>query len=121
MGGWVGVDLDGTLARYYDWESGVKFIGDPVPEIEKIVRGLVANGVRIKIFTARVGKGNDIEVQTKLIHAWLREWDFPIFEITCAKDYEMITCIDDRCIAVETNTGLIKGGQEILKHLLGES
>lgn len=30
IAGWIGVDLDGTLAKYDQWR-GVQHIGDPVP------------------------------------------------------------------------------------------
>lgn len=32
MGGWIGVDLDGTLAEYTGWK-GVEHIGEPITPI----------------------------------------------------------------------------------------
>ena len=41
--GWVGVDLDGTLAQYDGWK-GVDHIGDPVPKMLERVRNWLADG-----------------------------------------------------------------------------
>jgi hypothetical protein len=53
--GWIGVDLDGTLARYDRWR-GVQHIGEPVPAILDEVRKWLAIGHEVRIFTARVWK-----------------------------------------------------------------
>ena len=34
MSGWIGVDLDGTLATYEEWR-GLEHIGDPVPAMKE--------------------------------------------------------------------------------------
>lgn len=49
--GWIGVDLDGTLA-YYDGRKGAEHIGDPILRMMKIVKDWVDEGVPVKIFTA---------------------------------------------------------------------
>ena len=36
-GGWIGVDLDGTLAHYNGWK-GIEHVGDPVPAMIDRVR-----------------------------------------------------------------------------------
>ena len=52
--GWIGVDLDGTLAKYGIWDGS---IGEPIPLMVERVKIWIALGVEVKIFTARVGFG----------------------------------------------------------------
>ena len=40
---WIGVDLDGTLAKYNGW-SGIENIGDPVPLMLMRVKEWIKNG-----------------------------------------------------------------------------
>jgi hypothetical protein len=105
MSGWVGVDLDGTLAKYEGWK-GIHHIGDPVPAMLKRVREWVQGGQEVKIFTARVSipDPEKSEVITH-IHDWCIKHGLPKLEVTCQKDFGMITLYDDRCIQVEMNTG----------------
>ncbi|MHB9009227.1 MAG: hypothetical protein ACYDC1_20140, partial [Limisphaerales bacterium] len=77
-GGWIGVDLDGTLAHYDGWQ-GAQYIGDPIaPMVERVQRWLAA-GKTVKIFTARMaGHGLPVlggppeDVRTP-IEAWCRQ------------------------------------------------
>src|SRR5687767_12144507 len=52
ISGWIGVDLDGTLA-YYDGWKGPGHIGKPVPAMAKRVRKWLEQGCDVRIFTAR--------------------------------------------------------------------
>jgi len=97
---WTGVDLDGTLA-YYDRKSPFDEIGDPIPDMLTLVKELINNGIRVKIFTARA---QDPE-QKPIIREWLKTNGLPELEITNIKDYNMQWLLDDRCIQVERNTG----------------
>ena len=54
--GWIGVDLDGTLA-YYDHWRGPHHIGDPIPAMLNRVKSWLAEGKDVRIFTARVEGG----------------------------------------------------------------
>lgn len=98
--GWIGVDLDGTLA-YSDPQSSMSKIGEPVPKMVNLVIQLSNEGFRVKIFTARASDAKQIP----LVHKWLRDNGLPEFEITNIKDYEMIRLYDDRAIQVIPNTG----------------
>lgn len=98
--GWIGVDLDGTLAEYNGWK-GQDHIGDPVPLMEKRVREWIKAGKKVKIFTARASTPENIPV----IKAWLEKWMFPPLEITNVKDYGMTELWDDRAVQVIRNTG----------------
>ncbi len=97
---WTGVDLDGTLA-YDDRMSSPEEVGKPIPEMLKLVKKMIAHGIRVKIFTARA---TDPE-QFPIIRKWLKDNDLPELEITNVKDYRMQRLYDDRCIQVEKNTG----------------
>ncbi len=97
---WTGVDLDGTLA-YYDRMAPGDEIGDPVPAMMALVKKMINNGIRVKIFTARA---QDPE-QLPIIRKWLKDNNLPELEITNIKDYCTQRIYDDRCIQVERNTG----------------
>ena len=51
--GWIGFDLDGTLAKYDGWH-GLDHIGEPIEAIVRLAKKFHAEGKRIKILTARV-------------------------------------------------------------------
>lgn len=51
--GWYGFDLDGTLARYEEWE-GIDHIGEPVKPMVDLIRKMHDEGKVVKILTARV-------------------------------------------------------------------
>lgn len=98
--GWIGVDLDGTLAEYLGW-IGPHHIGKPVPKMVKRIKQWLAEGITVKIFTARCA----VPEQCYPIKAWLEEAGLPDLEITNVKDQYMIELWDDRVVQVEVNTG----------------
>lgn len=103
--GWIGVDLDGTLAFYDGWK-GALHIGDPIPKMMDRVRSWIANGRKVKILTARVAPGKEDDQQCrKAIDAWLTRNGLEGMEVTHAKDHKMIELWDDRVIQVIPNTG----------------
>lgn len=53
MGSWIGVDLDGTLA-HYDYWRGFDHIGEPIPLMADRVKQWLADGIEVRIVTARV-------------------------------------------------------------------
>ena len=97
---WIGVDLDGTLAEYQEWH-GPEHIGDPVPVMMSRVRAWIESGVEVRIFTARASNPKMVPP----VREWLKKHGIGQLTITNEKDYEMITCWDDRCVQVEPNTG----------------
>jgi hypothetical protein len=103
--GWIGVDLDGTLAEYDRWR-GVDHIGEPVPLMLDRVKGWVAAGREVRIFTARVG-GPPEEALAALpvIRDWLVKHLGRALQVTCTKDYGMVELWDDRAVQVIPNTG----------------
>jgi len=103
MKAWIGFDLDGTLAKYDKWE-GPCVIGEPIlPMIEELKR-ISATGMGVKIFTARVYGDESGEI-VKAVQKWCFENIGKTYEVTCVKDYGMISLYDDRCISVKRNSG----------------
>ena len=104
--GWIGVDLDGTLAQYDEWE-GPGHIGEVIEPMAIRVRAWMAAHRRVKIMTARAAT----EMNIPPIQEWLIKNEFvwecgsPL-EITDKKDYQMIQLWDDRAVEVIHNTGM---------------
>jgi hypothetical protein len=106
--GWVGVDLDGTLAQYGKWD-GSGSIGDPVVPMLERVKAMLARGIEVRIFTARVSDGDPATVAA--IQEWCTRHVGVPLRVTNVKDYSMWALFDDRAVAVEKNTGRILGGE----------
>lgn len=103
--GWIGVDLDGTLAVYDGWK-GPSHIGPAVPVMLERVKGWLDQGYEVRIFTARVSC--DEPERTLVIDAiedWLGRQHLPRLAITNVKDFGMMELWDDRAVQVEPNTG----------------
>lgn len=115
MGGWIGVDLDGTLAEYHGYNKH-KPIGDPIPTMLERIRGWLAEGKTVKIVTARVAAkylypddANALEdalLWESRIHAYTEEHLGQRLEVTAVKDYSMIELWDDRAVQVIPNSGM---------------
>jgi hypothetical protein len=116
--GWIGVDLDGTLAHYDGWK-GIGHIGEPIAPMVARVKRWLADGQSVKIFTARVDGGEvaismgdangvahkDVTLVRLYIEAWCLEHLGLVLPVTNVKDYAMIELWDDRAVQVITNTG----------------
>lgn len=131
--GWIGVDLDGTMAHYEGWNGGR--IGLPVPEMIDRVKRLIDKGYEVRVFTARAYRWEMLKVSQEhgaVQYGWdnykphnvlpervQQAWDEDLkhvsewvvkhvgmdLKITCIKDYRMIELYDDRARQVEPNTG----------------
>lgn len=108
--GWIGVDLDGTLATHTvdQWtDEGALPIGEPVPAMVARVERWLAQGLDVRIVTARVAKGFDPEGENwRAICKWIKEELGVYLPITAEKDPDMIELWDDRVVPVERNTGV---------------
>lgn len=116
--GWIAVDLDGTLAHYDGWK-GIEHIGAPIAPMVARVKRWLAEGLAVKIFTARVDGGEvaigmgdqngvahkDVPAVRMHIEAWCLEHIGQILPVTNVKDYGMAELWDDRAVQVEANTG----------------
>lgn len=107
---WIGVDLDGTLARYDGW-VGPDVIGDPIPAMVERVKKWHREGKEVRIFTARVATGpggHDMREAMKAqlaIEKWMQKHLGFSLPVTCAKDHGLVEMWDDRAVQVERNTG----------------
>jgi len=97
---WIGVDLDGTLARDLGSARGDE-IGSPIEPMLVRVQKWIAEGRTVKIFTARASSPR----QVAAIKEWLASCGLPDLEVTNVKDQRMIELWDDRCVQVTTNLG----------------
>lgn len=102
--GWIGVDLDGTLANYTKF-GGIENIGPPIPKMLERVKQFLGAGQTVKIFTARVSDPRFEPYGRQAIEQWCQRWIGQVLEITNVKDFGMTVLYDDRAIQVEHNTG----------------
>ena len=111
--GWIGVDLDGTIAHYNGFISPLH-IGEPITIMVERVKEWIENGNEVKIFTARVTEGlynrdgtpYDVEAVRKAIQQWCLTHIGVELEVTNKKDYNMIELWDDRAVRVVENQGI---------------
>lgn len=133
--GWIGFDLDGTLAEWGPGTSNpedVMIIGAPIPAMIDRLKAHLEAGEEVRIFTARVGPAADEECwtnshyrcprlwdwqeyQTTLINAWMLEHVGQTLVITATKDFHMLLLYDDRCKQVIPNQG------RVVEEVLGEA
>lgn len=112
--GWIGVDLDGTLAVYDGWQ-GPHHVGEPIPAMLERVQRWLAEGRDVRIFTARVSSDGtpardaETEIARFSITAWCQRHLNTVLAITNIKDYRMVELWDDRAVQVEPNTGKLIG------------
>ena len=97
---WIGVDLDGTLAKAVAWQ-GMTHIGPPVPPMVRRVQFWTQRGLTVKILTARGCSEEGIAA----VKRWLVENGMPELEVTDKKDFSMVELWDDRAIQIVRNTG----------------
>lgn len=106
--GWVGIDLDGTLAQY-DHYRGDNHVGAPIDAMIKRVRVWIQEGRDVRLFTARKPHPS--------IRRWMKEHLGEVLPITNVKDSHMILLIDDRAVGVERNTGKLDNEERVVKAL----
>lgn len=113
--GWYGVDLDGTLAHYTNWRPDGS-IGAPIPAMVARVQAWLAQGIDVRIVTARAalpampGEIPRFDLaQYARIQAWCEQHIGKRLPIQWWKDYSMIVLYDDRARQVELNTGRVIG------------
>lgn len=99
-GGWIGVDLDGTLAEYGGFK-GHGHIGAPIPAMVARVKGWLVQGIEVRIFTARASSPDGVPPITQWCVAHLGA----DLRVTNQKDHLMIELWDDRAVQVVPNTG----------------
>jgi len=114
MSGWIGVDLDGTLARYDGWR-GIEHVGEPIKPMCDRVREWLVRGIEVRVFTARVTQPDQAlelsghyrsisDVIAPIDEFCEREFDRKL-KVTNVKDFGMVELWDDRAVQVVMNTG----------------
>ncbi len=98
---WIGVDLDGTLAHYDGWK-GKEHIGEPIGGMLFRVKKWIADGQKVKIFTARASEPEQIPY----VMVWLEKHGIGGLEVTNVKDFAMIALYDDRAVQIIPNEGV---------------
>ena len=121
--GWIGVDLDGTLAHYMHWISHLD-IGLPIAPMVTRVKAWLAAGEDVRIFTARAGEqmsGAERAAVIMAIESWCWSHIGRVLPITATKDFQMRELWDARAVQVIPNTG-IRVGVDVgrLQPLVGE-
>lgn len=106
MHGWVGFDLDGSIAHD---EPGASWsgnsIGEPIPEMIALIKAYLAKGAEVRILTARASTYSTDSIRA--VKLWTEKHIGQQLEVTASKDYDMWCLYDDRAITVERNTGRI--------------
>jgi hypothetical protein len=103
--GWIGVDLDGTLAHYDGWRGELHVGAAIQPMLDRVKRWLADGKYDVRIFTARVSDPEEAVSVTARIHEWCEENGLPKLIVTNVKDYAMVELWDDRAVQVIANTG----------------
>ena len=115
--GWIGVDLDGTLAEWHGWKVSGGKIGAPIPAMVERVKRWLQDGMDIRIFTARAaahgthGTAEKVFAQCLEIQEWCITHVGQALAITNVKDPDMIELWDDRAVQVVRNTGARADGK----------
>lgn len=109
MSGWIGVDLDGTLAKYEGWRGADK-IGQPIAAMVERVKLWREQGIEVRIVTARVCSNqapHTRRIALQAIEAWCERHLGEKLPVTAEKDFAMLVLYDDRVVRVEPNTGML--------------
>jgi hypothetical protein len=110
--GWIGIDLDGTLA---DDPPGMMRgkatdIGPPLRPMIDIVRRLVQDGWDVRVFTARVSEpthlNTPVEDIVQAIWEWTEEHIGKRLPVTNIKSHGLIVFLDDRALNAIRNRGI---------------
>ena len=102
MAGWIGVDLDGTLAHYGGWVEPER-IGEPIAPMVARIKEWLGQGIEVRIFTARAWRADEADIAA--IQDWSEKHIGIRLDVTCTKDYGMIELWDDRAVRVRANDG----------------
>lgn len=102
----IGVDLDGTLA-YYNGFIAPYHIGEPISPMVERVKGWLAEGKKICIYTSRVAPGlsTDPKIEEENIKKWCLTHLGQELPVTCIKTNNIREFYDDRAWRVVKNTG----------------
>lgn len=103
------VDWDGTLVEYNGYKGPGEY-GPPVPSMLARIKGWLAGGHEVIIYTSRVSVEHNPErviLECKAIDHALASMGLPLLQITANKYMRIDEFWDDRAIRVMRNTGTI--------------
>lgn len=114
--GWIGVDLDETLAHSTGWKPGdpEHRIGEPIERMVRRVKRWLKHGRKmpdgrvikdIRIFTARASRFDRVPEMLPAIEAWCLKHLGQVLPVTATKTYGLVEFWDDRAVRVEAGTG----------------
>lgn len=97
----IAVDLDGTIAKYNDWQ-GPDHIGDPLPKASEGLMLLKKAGFKILIFTTRTNplvNKEHIRVLKLRVERYLEKHDIPYDDVYAGPGKPLCDLfLDDRAI-----------------------
>jgi hypothetical protein len=119
---YIGFDLDGTLAIHEEG-ADIDTIGAPIPAMVELARRFLADGIPVRIITARVAlEYSDREAQRAMIQAWCLEHLGQAVPVQSHKCGRMERLYDDRAYGVQRNTGVLSTDySQALGVVIGES
>lgn len=103
----IALDLDKTLAHYQSSWGITHEIGHPIPSMLNRLRSWISRGIKVTIFTARVGH-EDTELnksQVLRIQDWLEKHGLPRLDVTATKLHTFTEFWDDKAFSVDANDG----------------
>ena len=108
----IGFDFDGTLATVLKNEEDYKKgkIGEPIIPMVNKLKEFLANGEKVKIFTARAFF--DDEKQLNKIRIWCMKVFGTVLDITASKSPYMKLFFDDRAVQVDENGKEVTDNEE---------
>ena len=96
------------MAFYESWEKQGANLGEPVEGMVKLVKGWLASGEDVRVFTARAAPSNpNLERDTAAIQAWCERHLGKSLPVTNQKDFETSAIYDDLAWHVIPNRGII--------------
>lgn len=109
--GWIGVDLDSTLAEDREPRLSIYDIGAPIPAMVDRVKRWLLQGYEVRIFTARASPDPRFPYDVKKVIHLIEQWSLTHIgtrlQVTNIKDHGLIAFWDDRAVRVEKDTGVI--------------
>lgn len=99
---WIAVDLDATLAHYGGWK-GINHIGEPIPTMVAKVKGWLAAGKTVKVFTARLHNNGNRNKVVAPIKRWCKKHLGQELDVTNVKTQGMVELWDDRAFNAPKN------------------
>ena len=107
----IAVDFDGVLVKCLPSDVGYvpDQFGEPILVMIERVRGWLAEGKEVVIFTARVHPSNpeEAEIARLAIQRFCLNNFGIVVEVTCMKSPKMTRFYDDLAVTVEQDTGRI--------------